>query len=101
MEYETVHGNIIKPVDFKPEKKYPVALLIHGGPENSFSNKFHYRWNPQTYAGGGYGVVMIDFHGSTGYGQAFIDSIRDDWGGKPLEDLKKVGLTQIEPFINQ
>jgi len=86
---ETVHGYIIKPVDFDPEKKYPVALFIHGGPEDSFPNTFHYRWNPQTYAGRGYGVVMIDFHGSTGYGQTFTDSIQDDWGGKPLEDLKK------------
>jgi dipeptidyl aminopeptidase/acylaminoacyl peptidase len=86
---ETVHGYIIKPVDFNPDKKYPVALLIHGGPESSFPNEFHYRWNPQGFAGRQYGVVMIDFHGSAGYGQAFTDSIRDDWGGKPLEDLKK------------
>ena len=47
-------------------------------------NDWHYRWNPQVYAGAGYAVVMIDFHGSTGYGQAFTDSIRGDWGGKPL-----------------
>jgi len=86
---ETVYGYVVKPVDFDPNKKYPVAFLIHGGPQGSFDNVFHYRWNPQTYAGAGYAVVMIDFHGSTGYGQAFTDSIRDDWGGKPLEDLKK------------
>jgi dipeptidyl aminopeptidase/acylaminoacyl peptidase len=52
------------------------------------ANEWHWRWNAQTFAGGGYGVVMIDFHGSTGYGQAFTDAIRGDWGGKPLEDLK-------------
>jgi dipeptidyl aminopeptidase/acylaminoacyl peptidase len=86
---ETVHGYIVKPADFDPGKKYPVAFLIHGGPQGSFGNNFHYRWNPQAYAGAGYAVVMVDFHGSTGYGQAFCDSIRGDWGGKPLEDLKK------------
>ncbi len=86
---ETVHGYIVKPVDFDPAKTYPVAFLIHGGPQGSFGNDFHYRWNPQAYAGAGYAAVMVDFHGSTGYGQAFCDSIRNDWGGKPLEDLKK------------
>jgi len=86
---ETVHGYIVKPVDLDAAKKYPVAFLIHGGPQGSFGNDFHYRWNPQAYAGAGYAVVMVDFHGSTGYGQAFCDSIRGDWGGKPLEDLKK------------
>ncbi len=86
---ETVYGYIVKPADFDPAKKYPVAFLIHGGPQGSFGNHFHYRWNPQAYAGAGYAAVMVDFHGSTGYGQAFCDSIRGDWGGKPLEDLKK------------
>ena len=86
---DTVHAYILKPVDFDPAKKYPVALLIHGGPQGSFGNNFHYRWNPQAYAGRGYASVMVDFHGSTGYGQAFTDAINGDWGGKPLEDLKK------------
>jgi dipeptidyl aminopeptidase/acylaminoacyl peptidase len=86
---ETVYCYVVKPVDFDPGKKYPVAFLIHGGPQGSFGNKFHYRWNPQVYAGRGYAVVMVDFHGSTGYGQDFSDSISHDWGGKPLEDLKK------------
>jgi len=86
---ETVHCYIVKPVDFDAKKKYPVAFLIHGGPQGSFGNSFHYRWNPQAYAGAGYAAVMVDFHGSTGYGQDFCDSIRGDWGGKPLEDLQK------------
>ncbi len=86
---ETVYGYIVKPVDFNAAKKYPVAFLIHGGPQGSFGNDFHYRWNPQAYAGAGYAAVMVDFHGSTGYGQAFCDSIRGDWGGKPLVDLQK------------
>jgi dipeptidyl aminopeptidase/acylaminoacyl peptidase len=86
---ETVHGWIVKPADFSPGRRYPVALLIHGGPQGSFGNEFHYRWNPQAYAGAGYAVVTIDFHGSVGYGQAFTDSIRGDWGGKPLVDLQR------------
>jgi len=89
---ETVYCYVVKPIDFDPGRKYPVAFLIHGGPQGSFGNSFHYRWNPQAYAGAGYAAVMVDFHGSTGYGQAFCDSIRADWGGKPLEDLQK-GLT--------
>jgi dipeptidyl aminopeptidase/acylaminoacyl peptidase len=86
---ETVYCYIVKPADFKQGKKYPLVVLIHGGPQGSFGNTFHYRWNPQAYAGAGYAAVMVDFHGSTGYGQAFCDSIRGDWGGKPLEDLQK------------
>jgi len=86
---ETVYGYVVKPANFEAGKKYPVAFLIHGGPQGSFGDNFHYRWNPQTYAGAGFAAVMIDFHGSTGYGQAFTDSISQDWGGKPLEDLQK------------
>ena len=86
---ETVHGYVVKPWNFDPGKKYPVAFLIHGGPQGSFSNGWSNRWNPQTYAGQGYAVVMIDFHGSTGYGQKFTDSISQHWGDRPLEDLQK------------
>ena len=86
---DLVHGYVVKPWNYVEGKKYPVAFLIHGGPQGSFGNGWSYRWNPQTYAGQGYAVVMIDFHGSTGYGQAFTDSISQDWGGKPLEDLQK------------
>ena len=85
---ENVFGYVVKPADFKPDHAYPVAFLIHGGPQGSFGNAWSWRWNPQAFAGAGYGVVMIDFHGSTGYGQAFTDSISGDWGGKPLQDLK-------------
>ena len=85
---ENVYGYVVKPVDFKRDRKYPVAFLVHGGPQGSFGNAWSYRWNPQAFAGAGYAVVMVDFHGSTGYGQAFTDSISGDWGGKPLEDLK-------------
>jgi dipeptidyl aminopeptidase/acylaminoacyl peptidase len=86
---DTVYGWMVKPANFDPAKRYPLAFLIHGGPQGSFSNRFHYRWNPQTYAGAGYAVITIDFHGSTGYGQDFTDAITGDWGGAPLEDLQK------------
>jgi len=86
---ETVHAWLVKPVGFDASKKWPVAFLIHGGPQGSFGNHFHYRWNPQAYAGAGFAAIMVDFHGSTGYGQAFTDAIRGDWGGKPYEDLMK------------
>ncbi len=86
---ETVYGFVVQPANFDKSKKYPVAFLIHGGPQGSFGNHFHYRWNPQAYAGAGFAAVFVDFHGSTGYGQAFTDAIRADWGGKPYEDLMK------------
>lgn len=86
---ETVYGYVVKPYGFEPGKRYPIAFLIHGGPQSSFQNLWNYRWNAQIFAGAGYGVVLIDFHGSPGYGQAFTDSITGDWGGKPLEDLRK------------
>jgi dipeptidyl aminopeptidase/acylaminoacyl peptidase len=100
---EKVYGYVVKPIDFDPKKKYPLAFLIHGGPQGSFGDHFHYRWNPEVYAGHGYAAVMIDFHGSTGYGQAFTDSIRLDWGGKPLEDLQKGLSAALEkyPFIDK
>jgi dipeptidyl aminopeptidase/acylaminoacyl peptidase len=88
---DTVYGYVVKPAGFVAGKKYPVAMLIHGGPQGSFGDHFHYRWNPQIYAGRGYGVVFIDFHGSTGYGQAFTDAINGDWGGAPYDDLM-IGL---------
>jgi dipeptidyl aminopeptidase/acylaminoacyl peptidase len=95
---ETVYGWLVEPVDFAPGKTYPLAFLVHGGPQGSWLNEFHYRWNPQVYAGAGYGVVLIDFHGSTGYGQAFTDSISGDWGGKPLEDLQKGFAAALERY---
>jgi dipeptidyl aminopeptidase/acylaminoacyl peptidase len=84
----TVYGHVMKPWNAVAGAKYPIAFLVHGGPQGSFGNSWSYRWNPQVYAGAGYATVFIDFHGSTGYGQAFTDSISGDWGGKPLQDLK-------------
>lgn len=95
---ETVYGYVMKPWNAVPGQKYPVAFLVHGGPQSSFGNNWSYRWNPQVYAGAGYATVFIDFHGSVGYGQAFTDSISNDWGGKPLEDLKKGMEAAVKKF---
>ncbi|HWG10393.1 MAG TPA: S9 family peptidase [Rhodanobacteraceae bacterium] len=95
---EEVQGYVIKPADFQPGRKYPVAFLIHGGPQNQWQNEFHYRWNPEVYAGAGFAVVSINFHGSTGYGQAFTNAISGDWGGAPLEDLQKGWQYALDNF---
>lgn len=95
---DTVHGYVMKPWNATPGAKYPVAFLVHGGPQGSFGNAWSYRWNPQIYAGAGYAAVFIDFHGSTGYGQKFTDAISGDWGGKPLEDLQKGLAAAVEKF---
>lgn len=95
---ETVHGYVMKPAEFSAGRKYPIAFIVHGGPQVSYGNQWSYRWNPQVYAGAGFGVVFIDYHGSPGYGQAFTDSISEDWGGKPLEDLQKGFDAAVEKF---
>ncbi len=97
-EDATVQGYVVKPANFDPAKKYPVAFIIHGGPQGAMTNEFHYRWNPQTYAGDGFAVVTVNFHGSTGYGQKFTDSISQDWGDKPLIDLQKGWAAALEKY---
>jgi dipeptidyl aminopeptidase/acylaminoacyl peptidase len=100
---EDVQGFMVKPPGFDPNKKYPMKFLIHGGPQGAWGNEWSYRWNPELFAANGYVVVMINFHGSTGYGQKFTDSISGDWGGKPYVDLMK-GLDYVEktyPFIDK
>jgi dipeptidyl aminopeptidase/acylaminoacyl peptidase len=83
---DRVWGQIVKPATMS--RSLPVAFIIHGGPQGSFNNSWSYRWNPRLFSAPGYASVSVDFHGSTGYGQSFTDSIRRDWGGKPLEDLR-------------
>jgi dipeptidyl aminopeptidase/acylaminoacyl peptidase len=101
---DDVQGFMVKPPGFDPAKKYPLKFLIHGGPQGAWGNSWSYRWNPELFAANGnYVVVMINFHGSTGYGQEFTDSISGDWGGKPYVDLMK-GLDYVEktyPFIDK
>jgi dipeptidyl aminopeptidase/acylaminoacyl peptidase len=100
---DKVEGFLVRPPNFDPNKKYPVQFLIHGGPEGAWGDDWSYRWNPELFAANGYVVIMINFHGSTGYGQKFIDAISGDWGGAPFEDLMK-GLDYAEktyPFIDK
>jgi dipeptidyl aminopeptidase/acylaminoacyl peptidase len=101
---DDVQGFLLKPPGFDSSKKYPLKFLIHGGPQGAWGNSWTYRWNAELFAAtGNYVVVMINFHGSTGYGQKFTDAISGDWGGKPYEDLMK-GLDYVEktyPFIDK
>jgi dipeptidyl aminopeptidase/acylaminoacyl peptidase len=101
---DDVQGFMVKPPGFDPNKKYPMKFLIHGGPQGAWGNSWTYRWNAELFAAtGNYVVVMINFHGSTGYGQKFTDSISGDWGGKPYVDLMK-GLDYVEktyPFVDK
>jgi dipeptidyl aminopeptidase/acylaminoacyl peptidase len=84
---DKVWGWALKPAG--TTAKLPIAFLVHGGPQGSFSNSWSYRWNPRVFISPGYAAVSVDFHGSTGYGQAFTDAIHQNWGGWPLEDLQK------------
>src|SRR4030095_2444402 len=82
-----VQGFLVRPPAFDATKKYPVLMLLHGGPQTQWGDAWSYRWNAQTFASPGYVIVMINRRGSTGFGQKFTDDIRLDWGGKPFEDL--------------
>jgi dipeptidyl aminopeptidase/acylaminoacyl peptidase len=98
-----VQGFLIRPPNFDPAKKYPVKFLIHGGPQGAWGDAWSYRWNAELFAANGYVVVMINPRGSTGYGQAFVDGVNGDWGGKPFQDLM-TGLDYAEqhyPFIDK
>ena len=98
-----LQGFIVKPPAFDPSKKYPVKFLIHGGPQGAWGDAWSYRWNAELFAANGYVVVMINPRGSTGYGQAVVDGVNGDWGGKPFTDLM-LGLDYAEqhyPFIDK
>jgi len=92
---DKVQGFLVKPPNFDATRKYPLKFIVHGGPEVPMGDQWSYRWNAQLFAASGYVVIMINFHGSPGYGQKFIDSINGDWGGAPYEDLMK-GLDYAE-----
>ncbi len=90
-----LQGFIIRPPGFDAAKKYPVKFLIHGGPQGAWGDSWSYRWNAELFAANGYVVVMINPRGSTGYGQAIVDGVNGDWGGKPFTDLME-GLDYAE-----
>ena len=89
-----VHGFLVKPVDFDATKKYPLVVLIHGGPQGAWNNSWSYRWNPQVFANNGYIVFLPNPRGSTGYGQKFVNEISGDWGGKVYTDLMN-GVAEV------
>jgi dipeptidyl aminopeptidase/acylaminoacyl peptidase len=95
---EKVHGYLVNPPGVDRNRKYPIAFIVHGGPQVSFQNHWNWRWNAQTFAARGYATVFIDFHGSPGYGQAFTDSISQHWGDRPFEDLKKGFAAALQKF---
>lgn len=98
-----VEGFVIRPPGFDPDKQYPVKFLIHGGPQGAWGDSWSYRWNAELFAANGYAVVMVNPRGSTGYGQAFVDGVNGDWGGRPYIDLMR-GLDAAEaqfPFLDK
>ena len=96
-----IHALLVKPPGFTEGKKYPAMLMLHGGPQGMTGDDFHPRWNLANFAAMGYVVFGINFHGSTGFGQAFTDAIRADWGGKPFEDvLKGTEYLAKLPFVD-
>ena len=97
----TIHGFLVKPPGFDFERTYPLLLLIHGGPQGSWGQKWSYRWNPQVFAGAGYVVFMPNPRGSTGYGQTLTDAINGDWGGLVYEDIM-AGLDYVlrRPYVD-
>src|SRR6185369_1407034 len=82
-----VHGYVIKPTNFDASRKYPLLVLIHGGPQSAWNDNWGYRWNPEVFANAGYVVFAPNPRGSTGYGQQFVNEISGDWGGKPYVDI--------------
>ncbi len=82
-----IHSLLVKPPGFDASKKYPAIVLIHGGPQGAWDDSWGYRWNAQMFAAPGYVVIMTNFHGSTGYGQAFTEQISGDWGGACYQDI--------------
>jgi dipeptidyl aminopeptidase/acylaminoacyl peptidase len=86
-ENTSVHAWVVKPSNFNSKKKYPLAYLIHGGPQGAWEDSWSTRWNPAVFAEQGYVVIAPNPTGSTGYGQDFTDAIQSQWGGLPYEDL--------------
>jgi dipeptidyl aminopeptidase/acylaminoacyl peptidase len=98
---EQVQAWEVRPPGFDPARKYPLLLVMHGGPEASLLNQFHFRWNAQIFASAGYVVIIPNFHGSSGFGLRFLDSIKGQWGGAPYEDhMKAVDEALKWPYVD-
>jgi dipeptidyl aminopeptidase/acylaminoacyl peptidase len=98
----TVHMWIVYPPNFDPKKKWPLLMVVHGGPHNGITTDFHYRWNAQLQAAKGYVVAIPNFHGSSGFGQKFTDSITGDMATKPFTDvMKATDYMTPQPYIDK
>lgn len=97
-----IHGFLVKPADFNSSKKWPLLVLIHGGPQSAWNDAWSYRWNAQVFASAGYLVFLPNPRGSVGYGQKFIDEISGDWGGKVFVDIKN-GVAHLAslPYVDR
>lgn len=100
---DSIHLMMVKPPNFDPGKKYPLISLIHGGPQGAWGDDFHYRWNAQLFASPGYVVIMINFHGSRGYGQDFVDAVTHHWGDAPYQDIMTGTRNALDrfPFLDK
>ncbi len=97
-----IHSLLVKPPGFDASKKYPAIMLIHGGPQGAWDDAWSYRWNAQMFAARGYVVMMTNFHGSIGYGQAFTEQISGDWGGACYEDVMKAAdYLESLPYVDK
>jgi dipeptidyl aminopeptidase/acylaminoacyl peptidase len=86
---------VLKPPGFDPAKKWPLAFLVHGGPQGAWEDGWSFRWNPEVWASQGYVVALPNPRGSTGFGQKYVNEISGDWGGKCFDDLM-AGLAYLE-----
>jgi len=97
-----IQNLLVKPPGFDASKKYPAIFLVHGGPQSAWDDVWSYRWNAQMFAAHGYVVLMTNFHGSTGYGQKFVEEISGDWGGAPFQDLMYAAdYLQSLPYVDR
>ncbi|HZP02581.1 MAG TPA: S9 family peptidase [Terriglobia bacterium] len=97
-----IQSLLVKPPAFDPARKYAALLLIHGGPQGAWDDSWGYRWNAQMFAAHGYVVMMPNPHGSTGYGQKFVEEISGDWGGACYEDLMKAAdFLEKLPYVDK
>jgi len=98
---DSVFGWLLKPPGFDPSRRYPLLVLVHGGPQGAWTDDFHSRWNPSLFAAPGYVTFMPNPRGSTGFGQRFVDQIARDWGGKAYEDIMRgVDVVAALPYVD-
>ncbi|MGA9059866.1 MAG: S9 family peptidase [Terriglobia bacterium] len=97
-----IQSLLVKPPAFDANKKYPAIVLVHGGPQSAWDDAWSYRWNAQMFASRGYVVIMTNFHGSTGYGQKFVEEISGDWGGACYQDvMKATDYLESLPYVDK